>query len=683
MRHLRLTELQEKNFITFLKKRLKELDRDNRERIDQDKQSDLDYRNSVNARAKIGTVYAESNMPVPLTCMVVDHFATQGEEQVFGRSPFATFDPEGPADTELTRGLNRFSQFKLFKMAKCDQSMMDSSHSFYRHRAMFMKAIYDEDVDVWEEHEVPVLFDRADNLPVLLIDHGNVIQDRDRWVPTVDPLTGGITMAHEKDPTLVFDPSRHFYQPSPLPIKFRNIRYAGAKSLEVDSDCIRIPSTCRCLDEADIIAEYYDKPSHWARSRFYQRPWMDWARFEGLTRNSNASRKTKDQRKEQAQGDLSFDIDNVSLGIVEVWVERDVLGWGTPQRFVAWMDTKTDTLIDYEYQKLVTPHGRHPYSAVAIARKNNSWWGYSLPEMMKPFQEYVDLQWNRHSFRNSINSNPIIAQNPDAIQEKKSFLELRPFDLVTLEQGKTIQDWLQAFVFPQQDNDTQELLKQALEWVKFWLGISDISRGDYSDVPQNTTLGGQEASLKKAGNMSRRWSRRLKAGAEDHLTKLVDIMLVTMNPEEAYTYLEGDVSQMAFFSQSAVKDMRINAKISIGKESSTQDIQEQQLTLQTIKEYFTFPPQLQAVIRPVMKRILFMLGHDDVDSLLPVPMMPAIDPMTGQQVMVPVPAGMPVPPPQSAPSEDEQVEPDENVEQPAAEEEAQPVAPAPAQNVAA
>lgn len=649
MRHLRLTQEHETKLVTYLKKRLVELDSDNRDRIDADKQSDKDYENDKKERAKLGTVFAESNMPVPLTSTVVDHFASRTEDEIYSRDPMASFAPEGPADDSLARGLDRFANYKLFKRGQVRNDLLEANHTAFRHRALILKAIYFEDSDTWEENEVSVLYSATDNQPVLILDHGYVIEGQDKWLEAVDPLTNAPVMVLEADPTVVMDPNRYYYAPAPEPIRFKDVQFAGAKSREVDSDCFRAPNDARSLDEADILAEYYDKPVHWIRDRFLERPWISWERYKNKVAKNNAARKTEDERKKTTKENKAFDLEHSEVGIVEVWMERDVLGWGTPQRIVVWYDKKNETLIDYEYQKKVTPHGRHPYSAIAVCRLKQYWWGPSIPEIIAPFQEYVDLQWNRHSFRNSINANPLLAQNPDAIQEKKSFYDLKPFDVMTLEQGKTVQDWIQAFVFPNADLDTQALIDKAIYWVNFWLGISNLARGDYSDVPQNTTLGGQEATLKEASKLSRRWSRRIIKGIEEHMTKLVQIVLATMQEEEVYVYLEGDQKLMGFITQDSVRDFSVNAKIVIGKESNAQALQEQQLTLQTITQYVTYPPQMQAIVRPVMKKILFLLGHDDVESLLPVPMMPAVDPMTGQTVMVPVTAtGLP-PPPQSLP----------------------------------
>ena len=70
--------------------------------------------------------------------------------------------------------------------------------------------------------------------------------------------------------------------------------------------------------------------------------------------------------------------------------------------------------------------------------------------------------------------------------------------------------------------------------------------GDYSDVPQNTTLGGQEATLREASKLSKRWTRRIKVGYEEHIEKLLAICIATMDPVEVYTYLENDAAQSAW-----------------------------------------------------------------------------------------------------------------------------------------
>ena len=622
LRHLVLTEDQETELERYLKHRLPAL---NEERIKADKQGDEDYRNSKDRRALPDTVWQQSNMSVPLTSWVVDHFSARTEDEVFGRSPICHFAPEGPADEDLARGLDRWASYRLFKMGKVEEALLDATqYSMWTHRALILKAIYDEDVDEWDEAGLNVLWDASTEEPVQALDHGYIVEGRDTFTPGVDPVTGDPVEVFDKDPTIRFDPTRHVYAPSPEAIRMREVKYAGARSREVDSDCFFAPSDARCLDDADCLVEYYDKPIHWMRDRFYERPWNTLAEFEGQLGNQTAGRKTGERRKKATKDQKAYDIEAAMFGIEEIWLTRDVLGWGRPQKIVIWRERKTGVLVDYEFRRKVTPTGCQPFTAISVWKPHGGkfWWGYSLVEMMRPFQDYIDEQWNRHSFRNQINANPIVGQNPDAIAEKKTFHELRPFDAVTLEQGQTMEDWLSVFTFPKLDLDTQELITKTIEWCNYWLGISDIARGDYSNVPQNTTLGGQEATLKEASKLSRRWTRRMTLGFEDHLCKLLEIAVETMDPEEAYTFLEGDADQAAFIAKDALKTLKLNAKLIIGKERGVQDIQAQQLALQTVEKYFSYPPEIQLAARPLIKQVLYLLGHDDVDTLIPVPVIP-------------------------------------------------------------
>jgi hypothetical protein len=641
-RNLVLNKSQEDALSTYLEKRVQSLVKDNKERIDADKKSEKDYRNAKAYRALGDTVFAHENMSIPLTSYVVDHFSARTEDELFSRSPFCQFAPEGPADTDMARGLDRFANYRLFKLGKVCDSLLEAQNSQWIHRAQILKAIYDEDVDEWDDMSVNVLHDATTQQPVEILNHGFIIEGQDGFTPTIDPVTGVAVEALDADPTFKFDPTRHGFAQTPKPVRMREVLYSGARSREIDSDCFMAPSDAKTLDEAEIIWEGYDKPKSWLKERFLERPWLTWAQFEGRIGDRNGRRKTPGARAEVSKETLSsIDPEASTYAVEEIWLERDVLGWGKAQRIVIWREKKTKLIIDCEFQKKVTPTGRHPYTAIAPWKPHGGkyWWGFSIPEMMEPFQDYIDKQWNRHSFRNAINSTPIIGEHKDATVGKKSFRKLKPFDTVELEEDKTIQDWLEVFVFPKLDLDTQDLIEKAIYWCHFWLGISNISRGDYSDVPQNTTLGGQEATLREASKLSKRWTRRIKVGYEEHINKLLGICVATMDPQEAYTYLENDQAQSAWIAQDTLKGLPINVKLLVGREDGTQGLQQQQMAMQLIERYFSYPPQMQQAVRPVYKKSLFLLGYDDVDTLLPAPMMPMmIDPATGHPV--PAPQGM-------------------------------------------
>jgi hypothetical protein len=625
---LRLTPEQEKELTLFIKRRLQELEKDNRERIEADRKSDLVYRLQRSSRAVPGTLFDQSNFPVPLTSWVVDHFSARTEDELLSRDPCARFRPQGTADDDVARGIDRLAAYKFFDQGTVKTDLQKSVYAMFAHRALLLKAVYSEQFNEWEEYDLEVLHDKATGQPVQILGHGFIIKDVDTFTPVVDMLSGEPEMRLDADPTFKLDPAQHYYQPAAAPIRFKEKLFAAPRSVQVDSDRFFAPSDARSLDDADFIAEFYDKDVSWVLERFTERESITLQDYLAKLKSETAEKKTKGRRSELSTENLRFDMRTKRVGVVECWITIDILGWGRPQRIVTWYDKKRDLCISYDFANKITPQGKQPYTAIPIWQQDDVWWGYSIPEMLEPIQDYIDLQFNRHSHRNAINSNPIVGEHPDAIEGNQTFADLKPFQTVTLAEGKTIRDWIETFTFPNADTDTQELIEKAVYWVNFWLGISNIARGDYSDIPQNTTLGGQEATLREASKLSRRWTRRVIVGLEEHFTKLVRLLLETMDDVEAYTFLEGDVRQFAVLEAARVRDLVIDAKLVWNTDQNSRTVQVNQLTLQIVKEYATYlmtAPWMIPMVRPVMKSSLYMLGHDNVDTLLPLP--PMIPPM--------------------------------------------------------
>ena len=80
--NLKLNKEQEEKLLTYVKDRLKQLQVDNSERHKADKLSWDIYENSREDRLQPDTIYSHSNLPVPLTSLVVDHFLARAEDEI-------------------------------------------------------------------------------------------------------------------------------------------------------------------------------------------------------------------------------------------------------------------------------------------------------------------------------------------------------------------------------------------------------------------------------------------------------------------------------------------------------------------------------------------------------------------------------------------------------------------------
>lgn len=643
--NLRLNELQETALNQYIDQRLESLDRENGDRIRADEDSRLRYENDRRDRAIPDSVFEQSNTPIPITSLVTDYFLSRAHDEILGEKPFFKTRPQGPSDRDLARNLERFATYKLVGQAKVDEEIEDSLLSAHIQRAAILKGVYAEETDEFEQYDRVALHDVQTGEPVMLPESGYVFDDAE-WIEQPDPeavvdpaqLQQPPMRKHlAADPSVILDPARYEFRPMTGPAIFKRTLFAGAKSVEVESKNFRAPMDARSLHEADFVAEYYDKASDWILDRFNERPWFKLADYETQlkTRDANAKTETKTEPLETKEN-LSFDLRTHRSSIAECWFTWDVLERGRPQRVVVWWDRELKRCIAYDYQANISPTGRHTYRSVSVAKNKKRWWGYSIPELVKFAQDYVDLQFNRHSFRNSINSNPIIGQNPNAILERKSFSELKPFEKVTLEDGKSMQDYLQAFVFPNAELDTEVLIDKIIYFVQLWLGISNVAQGDYSDVPQNTTAFGQDATLREAAKNSRRFIRRVQRGIRDHIQDLVEILVATMDDEEVFYATEGDNSILGSLKKDQVRGLSLDVEIVVGRAQNAQAIQATNLATQLVEKYATMlvtSPWMATLVRPLYKISLRLLGFDDIDTLLPDPANPQVaamlPPMTG------------------------------------------------------
>ena len=86
--NLKLTEKQETDLVDYLMDRMEQLKTDNKERIDSDRLSWNKYENDRSDRFQHDTIWAHSNVPIPLTSLVVDHFLARAEDEITGSSPY-------------------------------------------------------------------------------------------------------------------------------------------------------------------------------------------------------------------------------------------------------------------------------------------------------------------------------------------------------------------------------------------------------------------------------------------------------------------------------------------------------------------------------------------------------------------------------------------------------------------
>ena len=629
--NLILNKEQEEKLVQYALDRVEALKEDNAIRIKSDKLSWKTYENDRFDRDSLDGIYSQSNVSVPLTSLVVDHFLARAEDEITGTSPYFEFKPQGLADTDAAEDFNRYFHWKLEDKGRIRERLEESFLHIFIQRAAIFKSVYEERKSTWYDMERSALFDNELQEFVEILDQGPVIEGESNLFPEVNPETGETESRLEADPSFVVTPGKHEFKPFPEGVPTQQIKYKGPRSVVVDSDRFLAPSSVEHLEYADFIAELYDKNMHWCEEIFLNREWFSFADYlEAVKKDANP--RTDSEKNDESKDTLKWDQEKVPMiPIVECWISKDILGTGEPQDFCVFIDTEIEKAIFYEYTAKLTPDNKPPYVTVAIGKMKNRWWGPSLPEKIRTYQEYIDKQFNSESYRNELSSNPIIGVNPQAVEDEPEDVELHAGKLFQLKDQYSMEDFLSFSALPNLDNKTQELIDFVFGMVQLWLGVSNMAQGDYQALSPANTATGVEATLNEASKIGRRWMRRIVRGFEEHLAKLIKVSMATMDEAEIYEYMEGDVTAFAEMTPERIANLEMNCKVILSQDQGQRAIEKANLALQVQERFLQHPPEIRPFSRPMFKRILDALGYENTEELLPEAAPP--DPKSEAEIM--------------------------------------------------
>ena len=628
--NLKLSREQEDKLLKYVKERVEQLQTDNQQRHDADRLSWSVYENDRRDRQQPDTIYDHSNLPIPLTSLVVDHFLARAEDEITGSAPYFKFDAQGPSDLDAAEDFDKYFNWKLETKGAVRERLEEAYLHVFLQRACILKSTYEEDVSRWFDYERNALFNAETGEFEEDVEGNPILEGETAFAQVPDPVTGEPITVLQNDPTFQVIPGVHDFKPYPEGVPTEQVKYKGPRTVVVDSERFLCPSVAENVQDADFVAEYYDKDLMWAKELFLEREWMSYSDYENSIKK-DANPRTETEKNKESKENLTFDSDdNPSIPVIECWIKRDILETGTNQEFCVFYEPETEKFLYYEYVAKLTPDNRKPYSIVSIGKDKNRWFGMSLPERIRPFQEYIDKQFNSQSYRNELVSNPIVGVNPNVVEDEPDDVELHAGKVYELKDQNTMEDFISYSVLPNLDSHTQSFIDFVIGIVQLWLGVSNLAQGDYQALAPANTATGVEATLREASKIGRRWMRRVVRGFEDHLSKLVKVSMTTMDPAEVYEYMEGEVQHFAVMTADKVKDLEVNVRVILSRDQGQRAIEKANLALQTQERYFTYPSELRPFVRPMLKRILDALGFEKSDELLPEESPP--DPRTEAEI---------------------------------------------------
>lgn len=642
--NLVFTQEQERDLAVYLDEKYVSLRADNADRIQIDTEAWERYWNDVERRKGIAeSIYPLSNIPIPVWAMVAEHFVSRIEEATSGDEPYWHYEAVGNKDENKATVYTDYFGWKL-DQGGVHQAMLDSQLPTVIQSATIQKATYVRDEIAWIDMETRVLHDKRTGQPIETITSGPVIENEDQWNEQEDPIgvlghvanalgmgSGSTnTRLHlASDPTIIFDPERHEWKIPPGGVKRSQVIYSGAKSEHVRFDRFFCAMDAATIESSDCM-ELQDRALDWFRANWLERPWAQWKTYEPIIKTGDTSPKVDTVDTGLGIGQPTnakkvenrvYDHVNPVRRVAEFWVERDVLGNGSmpPQKFVCWYDIDLKLLVNYEWQAKVCPDLKRPFTVTVLAKQPNRWCGRSLWQRGKQLFDGVDRLYNGIFYRTLQQANPPKGGDPSAAREEPTDIAYDPTKYYELNKNRTIDDLIQYAKVPDTNQRSQQTLEFLIFWIQLWLGISNIAQGDYAEVPANSTATGISKTLQEASLLGRRWIRRKLEADQEHLNKLVKIIIATIkeNQQEVYEYSDGDQRMVGTIMGAEVRTLNVHVTVVEQPHFKEQDINRSKAALATIDPYFKqLNPEVRKIMLPFILEILHTLGFKNAEEQL-------------------------------------------------------------------
>lgn len=591
------------------------------------------------------TIFSSSNITVPLTRRICAQMIAKAKNAFFGTDPWFSVDPtpvpqmDGGQQEAQDLAIERFCQFKL------KESNAKEDHGMAIARALVLGecpvktryVVRDQIFNV----EATVLVG-VDGQPVKGQD-GNNITQQDQWQ---DKQDGAGTQVLARDGITEHpNPLAPIWQKKSL--DRRQVLFEGAKSEPIYFKDFLCPLTAPDVQQADCIVHLYDKnvmefvdllvkrgmvgDNTGSRQGAAQRIV---ALVQALSDNNTAPKAAVSAELRPGEGFMAAAPDNTGSAPIaefaEFYMWYDANEDGVAENIMLIADRKSRTPIYYDSVANVTTDGLRPIEIVRINPVQGRWYGQGIAEKFEPYQMITDLLVNRWNFSQS-RSGRVEFWDPSKTQEgdREPGLKMNWGGTYTKKPGYKAEDILELVYL------TDVKFEQIHEMIEFFLQLAYNESG-VSTANDDQAAGMQSAKLatgilqnaQSGDELFKPIVADLQLPLERLLNREVDVTLANINPEEAYTYLQGDKKQVGRITPEDVRGLKYRCSITLTTHKNQEIIQLSGQAAALVEKFYLLPPDVQTRVAPFYRQQLRALAPScDVDTTIqPMPPAPPAPP---------------------------------------------------------
>lgn len=604
-------------------------------------------------------IFLSSNIAIPVTRRIARQMIARAQNSFFGSDPWFSVDPAPvaernvdpmlPADEQNNTGMadkiQRFCRFKAMESDSKDDKKRIIARALILGECAVKTAyvVRDQIFDV----EARVLVD-VQGEPLRATD-GNHITPNDAWEDKQDGMGTQVLSRDKQTP----QPDSMIFMNKDL--TRRQVLFEGAKSEPIYYKDFLCPMTATDVQTADCVIHIYDKPVMEFIDLIVKRGMIDdstkdrlgaakkmVAMVQTLAQSNSKPKAALTQELKPNENFMPIPADDYGSPVaefLEFYLWFDANGDGVAENIMVIADRQSQAPVFYDYVANVTTDGLRPIEIVRINPMEGRWYGLGIVELFESYQTAIDLIFNRWNFSQS-RSGRIDLWKPTNTQEgdRDPHLKLNWGSTYTLKPGCTPEDTLKPIYL----NDVKfEQLKLQLDTLMQLLmnesGVSNANDAKAAGLNSSDLATGVINIQQSGDELFQPIIDDLKGPLTRLLKREIDVTLANMNPEEAFTYLEGDTLKLGHLTAEDVRDIKYHCTFELTAHKNQQILQLSAQAAALVKDfYMSIPPEIQPKVMEFYRRQLRILDPKaDADTII-------------QPVALPAP-GQPGQPPGAAP----------------------------------
>jgi hypothetical protein len=586
------------------------------------------------------SIFAKTNLHVPVIRRILQQQIARASNYFFATEPWFNASPQGLADEQSAKQINRFAQWK-FRRGGVRPVLEQAIEKAFIRGECVVKTTAIRNSRFYED-EIEVLIDPATGEPLTASD-GDYIRRDDTWEPVMveqpDPETGEVMAVPEEldgEPVMVLSRDPKTQHPGgDLVFEMRRVRrervmYSGPEASIVHYLDFLCPESAKSVQDADFVCHTYDAPASQITQAYLnagpdvppeqRQRMLDLIRRVAQGNNVDPAAESGVRPEDGGQVANEAYHDTRLAGrvpLIECYVTMDVNGDGQPEEVMAVFDRQTRQPIFYDYLDRVTRDGKRPFHVIRVNPVDGRWYGGSQVDLFWDIQMFIDLSACRWNFSQT-GAARVDFWNPEAIEggEAMTALMLNSGRSHRLKKGYTADDALQSkYLTDVKGPDLQNQIEFFMQIATTMSGVASANDAAVANL-DTTKLATGVRNIEKGGQeLFAPLISHLQPGLESACESLLSLLVWAMEGPEVYQYFEGE-TRVEEIRPDDIRALAFIVEMELTRYKAEQEVEQAMASINVMDRFYSLPPQLQQIEAPLYQNLMKRFGNDHADRLI-------------------------------------------------------------------